>query len=95
MLHLDCSMQQRVGAHGKVGLVNKLEWKMMTYKKLSANRKKALSKNANEYAKTNYKQVLLRLKPEVAEEFERVCQGENLSRVEMLKKLLEIYHQNI
>jgi len=68
---------------------------MMTYKKLSVNRKKALSQNANEYAKANYKQVLLRLKPEVAEEFDRVCQGENLSRVEMLKKLLEIYHQNI
>ena len=67
----------------------------MGYKKLSAVRKKAISENANEYAKANYKQVLLRLKPEMAEEFDGICQAENLSRVEMLSKLLEIYNQTI
>lgn len=63
----------------------------MSYSKLSNTRKKAISVNANKYTKDNYRQILLRLKPDVADMFDSICKTENLSRAEMLKKLLESY----
>lgn len=63
----------------------------MSYSKLSNARRKIISVNANKYAKDNYRQILLRLKPDVADMFDSVCKAEKLSRAEMLKKLLEGY----
>lgn len=63
----------------------------MSYSKLSNTRKKTISINANKYTKDNYRQILLRLKPDVADMFDSICEKEKLSRAEMLKKLLETY----
>ena len=63
----------------------------MSYSKLSNARKKTISVNANKYTKDNYRQILLRLKPDVADMFDSVCKAEKLSRAEMLKKFLENY----
>ena len=63
----------------------------MSYSKLSNARKKTISVNANKYTKDNYRQILLRLKRDVADMFDSACEAEKLSRAEMLKKLLETY----
>ena len=63
----------------------------MSYSKLSNTRKKTISVNANKYTKDNYRQILLRLKPDVSDMFDSICEKEKLSRAEMLKKLLETY----
>lgn len=63
----------------------------MTYKKLSEQRKKKIAENANKYAKSNYKQIQLKLKPELAERLNKACETENLSKPELIKKLLDIY----
>ncbi|TYA48462.1 ribbon-helix-helix domain-containing protein [Aggregatibacter actinomycetemcomitans] len=63
----------------------------MTYKKLSEQRKKTIGSNANHYAKNNYKQIQLKLKPELAERLNNACAAENLSKPEFIKKLLDIY----
>lgn len=63
----------------------------MGYKRLSGERKKAISAKANAYAKDNYKQIALKLKPEVAEQFDALCEKEGVSRPEMLSKLIQAY----
>ena len=64
----------------------------MGYKRLSGERKKAISVKANAYAKDNYKQIALKLKPEIAEQFDALCDQEGVSRPEMLLKLLQDYN---
>lgn len=66
----------------------------MSYSKLSSARKKAIAQNAYEYAKKNYKQFNIALSPDVADKFDSVRAAENLSRPEMIKKLLEIYDKS-
>lgn len=63
----------------------------MGYKRLSGERKKTIGDNANAYAKDNYKQFTIRLSPDVAHQFDSICQAENLSRPELIKKLIDIY----
>lgn len=63
----------------------------MNYKKLSDERKKNISINANNYAKDNYRQFTIRLSPDVANRFDDICKNENLSRPELIKKLIENY----
>lgn len=63
----------------------------MSYSKLSPERKKAISRNAAEYAKNNYKQIKISLTPDIADQFDSICAAENLSRPEMIKKLLYFY----
>lgn len=63
----------------------------MSYSKLSTERKKAISRNAAEYAKNNYRQIKISLTPDVADQFDSICAAENLSRPELIKKMLEIY----
>nr|DAR64846.1 MAG TPA: hypothetical protein [Caudoviricetes sp.]DAX53314.1 MAG TPA: hypothetical protein [Caudoviricetes sp.]DAX94286.1 MAG TPA: hypothetical protein [Caudoviricetes sp.] len=63
----------------------------MSYKKLSDERKKNISINANNYAKDNYRQFTIRLSPDVANRFDDICKNENLSRPELIKKLIENY----
>ncbi len=63
----------------------------MSYKKLSENTKKSISINANNYAKDNYRQFTIRLSPDVANRFDDICKNENLSRPELIKKLIENY----
>ena len=63
----------------------------MTYKKLQTHRKKTIGDNANAYAKDNYKQFTIRLSPDVANQFDSICQTESLSRPELIKKLIDIY----
>lgn len=63
----------------------------MSYKKLSDERKKNISINANNYAKDNYQQFTIRLSPDVANRFDNICKNENLSRPELIKKLIENY----
>ena len=63
----------------------------MSYKKLSDERKKNISINANNYAKDNYRQFTIRLSPDVANRFDDICKNENLSRPELKKKLIENY----
>lgn len=63
----------------------------MGYKKLSDKQKKAISQNANAYAKKNYKQISLKLSPDLADKLDRICRDKNLSRPELIKKLIENY----
>jgi hypothetical protein len=63
----------------------------MSYNKLSPERKKAISRNAAEYAKNNYKQIKISLTPDVAERFDSICADEGLSRPELIKKMIELY----
>lgn len=63
----------------------------MSYSKLSPERKKAISRNAAEYAKNNYRQIKISLAPDVADQFDSICAAENLSRPELIKKLLYFY----
>ena len=63
----------------------------MSYNKLSAERKKAISRNAAEYVKNNYKRITVALSPDVADKFDSICAAENLSRPELIKKMIELY----
>ena len=63
----------------------------MSYSKLSPERKKAISRNAAEYAKNNYRRLSISLSPDVADQFDSICKEENLSRPELIKKMIEIY----
>lgn len=63
----------------------------MSYSKLSKQRKKIIGANANAYAKDNYKQISIKLSPDVADKFDSICATENISRPELIKKMLEIY----
>ena len=64
---------------------------MMSYSKLSQERKKAISQNAYEYAKNNYRRLNISLQPDVADQFDSICAAENLSRPELIKKMIELY----
>ena len=48
----------------------------MSYSKLSPERKKAISRNAAEYAKNNYKQIKISLTPDIADQFDSICADE-------------------
>jgi len=63
----------------------------MSYSKLSPERKKAISRNAAEYAKNNYRRLSIALSPDVADKFDRICAAENISRPELIKKMIELY----
>lgn len=63
----------------------------MNYSKLSNARKKAISRNAAEYAKNNYRRLSISLSPDVADKFDGICAAENLSRPELIKKMIELY----
>lgn len=63
----------------------------MSYSKLSTERKKAISRNAAEYAKNNYRRLSISLSPDVADQFDSICAAENLSRPELIKKMIELY----
>ncbi|MFC0992407.1 ribbon-helix-helix protein, CopG family, partial [Pasteurella multocida] len=63
----------------------------MSYEKLSEKRKKDISANANAYSKEKYKSINLKLSKEILDEFDSLCQTENCSRPEMLKKMLDFY----
>lgn len=63
----------------------------MSYSKLSPERKKAISRNAAEYAKNNYRRLNISLQPDVADRFDSICAAENLSRPELIKKMIELY----
>lgn len=80
-----------MGDRGKVGNVNRLKRITMSYSKLSPERKKAISRNAAEYAKNNYRQIKISLAPDVADKFDSICAAENISRPELIKKMIELY----
>lgn len=63
----------------------------MIYQKLSPERKKAISRNAAEYVKNNYKRLTIALSPDVADKFDSICAAENISRPELIKKMIELY----
>lgn len=63
----------------------------MSYSKLSPERKKAISRNAAEYAKNNYRRLSISLSPDVADQFDSICAAENISRPELIKKMIELY----
>ncbi len=63
----------------------------MSYSKLSNARKKAISRNAAEYAKNNYKRLSISLSPDIADKFDSICAAENISRPELIKKMIELY----
>lgn len=63
----------------------------MSYSKLSTERKKAISRNAAEYAKNNYRRLSISLSPDVADKFDSICAAENISRPELIKKMIELY----
>ena len=63
----------------------------MSYSKLSQERKKAISQNAYEYAKNNCRRLNISLQPDVADRFDSICAAENLSRPELIKKMIELY----
>lgn len=63
----------------------------MNYQKLSPERKKAISRNAADYVKNNYKRITMALSPDVADKFDSICAAENLSRPELIKKMIELY----
>lgn len=61
----------------------------MAYKKLSDKQKKAISQNANIYAKQNYKQISLKLSPDLADKLDNICRDKNISRPELIKLLID------
>ena len=63
----------------------------MSYSKLSQERKKAISQNAYEYAKNNYRRLNISLQHDIADRFDSICAAENLSRPELIKKMIELY----
>lgn len=60
----------------------------MSYKKLADSTKKIIGENANNYSKANYRQITLKLRPEVVEKFERMCEAAKVSRAEMFRRLI-------
>lgn len=61
----------------------------MSYKKLTGEQKRALSENANAYSKENYKQISLKLRPDIAEKFDEICKIKGVSRPELIKMLID------
>ncbi|WP_109859681.1 ribbon-helix-helix domain-containing protein [Aggregatibacter segnis] len=66
----------------------------MSYEKLKKDRKKAISSNANTYSKKNYKDVSMKVKPEVAAEFSAICEKEGVSKAEMLRRFIYNYNSS-
>lgn len=66
----------------------------MSYEKLKENRKKAISNNANTYSKKNYKDVSIKVRPEVAAEFSAICEKEGVSKAEMLRRFICNYNSS-
>ncbi|MFC2545073.1 MAG: ribbon-helix-helix domain-containing protein [Aggregatibacter sp.] len=60
----------------------------MSYQKLADSTKKIIGENANNYSKANYRQITLKLRPEVVEKFERMCEEAKVSRAEMFRRLI-------
>ena len=50
-----------------------------------------ISRNAAEYVKNNYKRITIALSPDVADKFDSICAAENISRPELIKKMIELY----
>ena len=61
----------------------------MSYEKLAESTKRIIGENANKYGKENYKQILLKLRPEVVEKFEEMCKKKNVSKSEMFRRLIQ------
>lgn len=61
----------------------------MSYKKLTGEQKRALSENANAYSKENYKQISLKLRPDIADKFDEICKIKGVSRPELIKMLID------
>ena len=61
----------------------------MSYKKLTEKQKRTLSENANAYSKENYKQISLKLRPDIAEKFDEICKIKGVSRPELIKMLID------
>lgn len=59
-----------------------------TYKKLSKKSKKAITDNANEYNKQNYKQINVRVKPDVHARFLELCKNNSVSQPVMIESLI-------
>ncbi|WP_454905648.1 ribbon-helix-helix domain-containing protein [Aggregatibacter sp.] len=66
----------------------------MSYQKLADSTKKLIGENANNYSKTNYQQITLKLRPEVVERFERMCEEAKVSRAEMFRRLINANSSN-
>lgn len=61
----------------------------MSYKKLTEEQKRTLSENANAYSKENYKQISLKLRPDIADKFDALCKIKGVSRPELIKILID------
>lgn len=61
----------------------------MSYKKLTEEQKRTLSENANAYSKENYKQISLKLRPDIADKFDAICKIKGVSRPELIKILID------
>lgn len=61
----------------------------MSYKKLTEEQKRTLSENANAYSKENYKQISLKLRPDIADKFDAICKIKGVSRPELIKMLID------
>ena len=60
----------------------------MSYKKLPESTKNIISKNSNDYNKTNYKQVKFTVRPEIADKFEALCKEAGVSKAEMFRRFV-------
>lgn len=60
----------------------------MSYKQLAKNTKKIISDNANKYSKANYKQITLKLRPDVVDKFEAMCEEAGISKAELFRRLI-------
>lgn len=60
----------------------------MSYQKLANSTKKLIGANANNYSKANYRQITLKLRPDVVERFEKMCEEAKVSRAEMFRRLI-------
>ncbi|MXN88622.1 ribbon-helix-helix domain-containing protein [Pasteurella canis] len=61
----------------------------MTYQKLTDKSKRAIAKNAAAYTAKNYVQKNIKLKPEVAEKLDDLCQKMGLSYAAMIEKMIK------
>ncbi|MGC6377248.1 RepB family protein [Bisgaard Taxon 45] len=62
--------------------------KTNTYNKLSEKSKKTITDNAKEYNKQNYKQIAVRVKPDVHTRFLELCKKNGVSQPVMIEKLI-------
>lgn len=62
-----------------------------SYKNLTENTKKSISRNAAAYTAKNYVQKNIKLKPEVAAKFDALCKEKGITAPVFIERMIEYY----